>query len=299
MGQSQSEVASRPESRRVRKVVMRPLNGERGSSEKSIETDYIKVPFTPNVARVYKQCGVIDGKVKCMKKAHSMGRCVYHLDSSILEDRSKNALENSNVSLGDCAICLDNITSDGYTSPCFHHFHLGCIRKMTKSTCPCCRKELHNLPEEVVESITANNKKMRDETVIEETEDLIRSMGRSLQQTDQVVSMFSDIDITPYIERVTPIIEEIMPSSSTSQNSLREPLGRRIQNHNPVVESRNAPDFFSSFIAGSPLDFRSQNQNGNDLLRSLVNAVGPLAMEYARGAMMRDSYNYDSDEDED
>jgi hypothetical protein len=73
----------------------------------------------------------------------------------------------------ECCICMDDIMSTNcVTTPCGHIFHANCLMKHTllnNYTCPCCRAEMVEQPEE--EDIDDDSQDSDDETITDEMEE--------------------------------------------------------------------------------------------------------------------------------
>lgn len=83
----------------------------------------------------------------------------------------------------ECPICL---TCDDplYLISCKHWIHLSCARSMTSLTCPLCRSDITNFPEDITDDIKVHSKKYRDEL---EAEDLRAYLETNDDDLEEIV----------------------------------------------------------------------------------------------------------------
>ena len=43
-----------------------------------------------------------------------------------------------------CSICLEDLKNNLIITPCKHQFHLNCLKKWIKNSCPLCRRKLYD-----------------------------------------------------------------------------------------------------------------------------------------------------------
>jgi len=131
-----------------------------------------------------------------------------------------------------CPICLekDNPECPMFALSCFHKIHLKCCDKLNSLDCPLCRAVVTNWPEDIQSNILSNIKKLEEENVQEEHENLVR------EYTD-FVSMISNLSLRPTIQAEAILAMDYLRDSNIPQRYIPNNIEITINSGNPLPES--------------------------------------------------------------
>lgn len=80
--------------------------------------------------------------------------------------------------MAECILCCEILTEKTQLKlQCKHIFHKGCISKLIKLECPCCKTKLTELPKEIKDKIKINTGEYKEELLEEERQEILAEVG--------------------------------------------------------------------------------------------------------------------------